>query len=363
MLQPEYCRTRQRRLLKVMASEDVDAVVVGLPHHVYYFTGYRPFWLHEAAFMLRADGEATLVCGKDPDGRVAADTVQTYESNWLGTQRPDQAALAAGGLVDDLRDSDVIGLDASPVGSQVAIRYAHAKEFDEHLWALRRRKDPDEIALMRRAIACTEAMHRRAREIIEPGVPELYVYGELHSAAVKQAGEPLQPAYLGNDYACGVPGGPARWDRLAGDGELYILDLGPAYRGYFSDNARTFCVNRKPTDEQYKAWEHVTSCLKIVEHMARPGRRCVEIFDAVDQHLRLVRRSGMGHHLGHGVGLQAHEYPHLNPEWDDVLMEGEVFTAEPGQYSNELRGGIRIENDYLVTRSGVEKMIATPLEM
>jgi Xaa-Pro aminopeptidase len=360
MLQPEHCKSRQRRLLDVMAAEDVDVVVVGLAHHVYYFTGYRPFWLHESAFMLRADGESTLVCGKDPDRRAAADTVRTYESNWLGTQRPDQAALAAAGL-DDLRDSDVIGLDASPVGSQVAIRYAHAKEFDEHLWALRRRKDPDEIALMRKAITCTEAMYRRAREIIEPGVSELTVYNELHKVAVEVAGEPLAPAYLGNDYACAAPGGPPRAGHAAQAGELYILDLGPAYRGYFSDNARTFSVDRNPTDIQMNAWKTVTDVFPIIERIAKPGVRCRDLFDAIDAHYRDRTGNGFPHHLGHGVGLQPHEFPHLNPKWDETLMEGEVFTCEPGMYTPELRAGMRIENQYLVTANGVENLTPFPL--
>jgi Xaa-Pro dipeptidase len=69
------------------------------------------------------------------------------------------------------------------------------------------------------------------------------------------------------------------------------------------------------------------------------------------------------HHLGHGVGLQPHEYPHLNPMWDDVLMEGEVFAAEPGLYGLELAGGIRIENNYLVTASGVENLLSSPMEL
>ena len=69
------------------------------------------------------------------------------------------------------------------------------------------------------------------------------------------------------------------------------------------------------------------------------------------------------HHLGHGVGLQPHEYPHLNPKWDDVLLEGETFTAEPGLYGPQLNGGIRLENLYHVTATGVENLIAAPLEL
>ncbi len=71
----------------------------------------------------------------------------------------------------------------------------------------------------------------------------------------------------------------------------------------------------------------------------------------------------MPHHLGHGVGLQPHEFPHLNLKWDDVLLEGEVFTAEPAQYAAELHAGIRIENQYLVTASGVENLVGFPMDL
>ena len=91
------------------------------------------------------------------------------------------------------------------------------------------------------------------------GGVELHVFNELHAAAVEVAGEPLS-AFLGNDYACGRAGGRRATRGLRRAGEIYILDLGPAYRGYFSDNCRGICVNGKPTDPQMKANELVTSC-------------------------------------------------------------------------------------------------------
>ena len=69
------------------------------------------------------------------------------------------------------------------------------------------------------------------------------------------------------------------------------------------------------------------------------------------------------HHLGHGIGLFPHEAPHLNPNWDDTFQEGETFTAEPGLYAPELRAGMRIENNYLVTHDGVECLTDFPLEL
>jgi Xaa-Pro aminopeptidase len=69
--------------------------------------------------------------------------------------------------------------------------------------------------------------------------------------------------------------------------------------------------------------------------------------------------------LGHGIGLFPHEGPHLNPslEWDDLFEEGDVFTVEPGLYTPAMRAGIRLENDYLVTATGVELLSNFPLEL
>jgi Xaa-Pro dipeptidase len=97
--------------------------------------------------------------------------------------------------------------------------------------------------------------------------------------------------------------------------------------------------------------------------MAKPGARCRDIYSAAQEHLMQKIGKEIPHHLGHGVGLQPHEFPHLNPKWDDTLIEGEIFTAEPGIYGPELNGGIRIENQYLVTADGVENLVNFPTEL
>jgi Xaa-Pro aminopeptidase len=365
MLTPILSRQRQKPLLYLMQRRKYDAIFVGAPHHVYYLAAHWTHYLHLSCLAILADGRSILVTANQPNKAAAADDLLTYEANVRGTLRQEQAWMMGQLLKEEvLRKYDIgrIGADASVVTSALAMQFdGPREEIDDDLFQMRRVKYPDELELMSKAIQCCQAMYRRAGEIIEPGVPELEVFGQLHTAAVLEAGEPLGPTYLGNDYACGVAGGPARGGRVAQEGELYILDLGPAYRGYFSDNARTFAVNRKPTDAQHKAWERVVGCFKIVEEMAKPGVYCVDIFNAVDEYLKSARGEGMGHHLGHGVGLSPHEFPHLNPDWDDRLMEGEVFTAEPGEYSDAIGGGIRIEQDYLVTKDGVQPMIHTPL--
>ncbi len=348
-----------------MQRRKLDAVVVGMPHHVYYFSAMRTHWLQDAAFALMSDGRTWLTSANKPAENAAADEAISYEASWHGTQRQEQPAVIAQQVVEHLRSRSAkrVGVDASAVTSQVALMLAvGAEPIDADLWQMRRRKDADELELMKTAIRATEAMYARARELIEPGFEELTLFGQLHEGAVKSTGEPMT-ALLGNDYACGAGGGPPRKSRVAKDGELWVLDLGPTYRGYFADNCRTFAVNGKPTDEQMKASTAIIEVLAIVERMAKPGVRCRDLYEAAAAFLLEQTGNKLPHHLGHGVGLQPHEYPHLNPKWDDVLIEGDVFTAEPGLYGPHLAGGIRIENDYLVTANGVTNLLNYPLEL
>ena len=69
------------------------------------------------------------------------------------------------------------------------------------------------------------------------------------------------------------------------------------------------------------------------------------------------------HHLGHGIGMNPHESPRLNPNWDDHFAVGDVFTVEPGLYAPELAGGVRLEQNFVVTPSGVEAFSTFPLDL
>ena len=100
--------------------------------------------------------------------------------------------------------------------------------------------------------------------------------------------------------------------------------------------------------------------LDHVEATARPGTSARALFQEAESILSECPVGIFNHHLGHGIGLFPHEAPHLNPAWDDTLEVGDVFTAEPGLYAPELAAGLRIENDYLVTPTGVECLSKFP---
>ena len=363
LLDLDCCRDRQARLRRHMAADKLDLVVVTTPEHVAYLTGHR--WDHRFAPLaaMRSTGEVLLVCPDRPVERAAADEVRTYEAKWRSTLRNDQREAAAAVLADWLRAGPRpgrVGVEFSACPPHVVRTFdaAALADIEPELLRLRRRKDPDELALLGRAIAASGAMVARARELVAPGIDELTVFSALQEAAVAACGEMLTGT--GNDYACGARGGPPR-PRPCQAGDLFILDLGPAYRGYFADIARVIAVDRRPTDEQLAAWERVCGALAIVERTAKPGVRCRDVYEEVRQWLAAAPVGSWSSHLGHGIGLAVHEGPHLNPAWDDVLEEGDVIAVEPALYDPALRCGLRIENDYLVTAEGLRTLSPFPL--
>jgi Xaa-Pro dipeptidase len=354
----EQCRTRQQRLRETLTTLQADRAILVSAENVQWLTGFRPHPLMRAVAVLEVDGDCLLVApGGEPDHH-AADRVRTFESQWLCTLRQDQLQAA-------MRQVPASGqrtaCEHSMLGAAVQAEFSSEPiDLDHALWDLRRRKDADELQMIRHAIACTDAMYRRARDIIRPGITELDVYCQLHTAAVLAAGEPLTA--LGNDFQCNSPGGPPR-NRPALAGELMILDLGPAYRGYYADNCRTFSVDGQPTDEQLRAREVVISVFELVAEHVRPGASCRELFERSRQILDEYQPGAFFHHLGHGIGLYPHEAPHLNPNWDDRFAEGDVFTAEPGLYTEHLHAGIRIEENFRVTADGIEQLTSTPTKL
>ena len=351
----EACRGRQRRLLDLMQELELELVVVTQREHVQWLAGPHYGFVFQPAAALSADGHLTLVAPSKPPEVAAADTIVTYEAKWHSTLRNDQRQASTQVLLETLdtaTDAARVGLEFSTCGIDLAAALVgELFDIEPLMYELRRRKDPDELARLRHAIAATGAMYARAREIIRPGVSELTVFNELQTAAVDSLGEMLTGT--GNDYQCCSRGGPPRKEVTAQAGELYILDLGPAFRGYFADNCRTIAVS-EPTEVQQQAWEAIAGVFALVEKQVKPGVSCKALFEEVQAHLDRAPVGVFNHHLGHGIGLFPHEGPHLNPFWDDTFAEGDVFACEPGLYAPELNAGIRLENDYLVTATGVE---------
>jgi Xaa-Pro aminopeptidase len=358
------CRGRQRRLLDAMASEGVELVVLSRRESVQWLTGVNIRAPYEPLAAIDAGGRVTLVLpSRQVSLTAAADDVIPYEEKWHSSLRDVQQQASATALHTAARVVPKrIGCEYGSFGLHLAAGWdATTIDVEPTVFALRRHKDADELRMMRRANEANQAMYEVARQIVRPGVNELDVYTELYAAAVKTLGEP--PTYIGQDYRSGARGGAAR-DRAAEAGELYILDLGVGFRGYYSDNCRTLAVSGEPTAAQQRAWEAVKAVFPLVESTIKPGASCRQLFETVQKQLDELLPWVFDSHLGHGVGLAPQEGPHLNPFWDDTFAAGDFLAVEPGLYHEaDLRHGVRLEQNYLVTDDGVELWTAWPIEL
>lgn len=360
MLTLEGCKARQNRLRDLLSAQGLDGALITAREHVYYFTNFRAHWNHACAALIETGGKTTLLGWKPKREDLAASDFLEYPAHKFSTMPMNQAALAATAMAKAMPGGKRLGVDLEGPAALARLACPDAADLTPAIHRLRKRKDGDEISALRRSIDVTEAMYVWVKANIRPGLDELDFYAGIRSAAIAAAN--CDPERFGNDFRAAEGGGAPRRRRMNA-GELFVLDSGPSIDGYHADNCRTFAVDRKGTDAQHKACEKIIATLSFCEGRIKPGLSAKQLFADAKAFLADAGHSGLCHHLGHGIGLQPHEAPQLNPEYDAVFEAGDVFTMEPGLYSKELNAGIRLEQDYLLTEQGLERLMSFPLTL
>ena len=232
--------------------------------HVHYLTGY---WHASGntvvAAVIPAEGPVTLLAPGRPEG-TAADACLTYQAAKLCT------------LVDD-QTGELLRVAAPLLDGRVGcdVRLTGTADLLPILYALRRTKDADEVAMLRQAIACCDAAYARAKALLQPGVSEMHLYAEMLAAASEAAEEPI--GEFGNDFQSGNRGGLPR-PRAIEAGEMAIYDLTVIYRGYACDLCRSFVVGGRPSAAQQEAYRLISAALDYVEATVKPGVSCRALF-------------------------------------------------------------------------------------
>ena len=229
---------------------------------------------------------------------------------------------------------------------------------------LRAVKDDEEIAILREAGRRISAVARRAREWVVPGVSELEVAAAV-DGAMRQAGFE-RPAF--ETIVASGPNGAlphARpTARILTSGEGVVLDFGGVYDGYCVDLTRTLHLGPMPAGFA-RIFEAVRDAQRAAIARVAPGIAPADI-DGAARHVLEERGLGeaFGHGTGHGLGLEVHEEPRISKfaPPGEPLAAGMVFTIEPGAYLPGV-GGVRIEDDVLVTHGGCELLTDVPVEL
>jgi Xaa-Pro dipeptidase len=356
MLTAEGCKQRRQRFLQALGPmPDSDYLLLADPIHLMYLANFHvdPFSLgggFRGYLLLRRDGYTKLIHeNRLPESVNEAHVDECRVVPWYDAQSPAHGPRQLAPLEavnptgPGLRIHDRVGDPYAPT----VIRA---------LADLRRRKDPDEITLMRRCMHATDAGHAWGRANIKPGMTELDVYRGVNSACIADAG---QSVIVYGDFA--VSPGPQRkggppTDRVLEPGDMFILDYSVVIGGYRSDFTNTLVVGKQPTADQQRLCDLCKAAMAAGENELRAGAACLDVYNAVRD---VFDKAGVAehfpHHAGHGLGLTHPEAPYLVRHATETLVAGDVITLEPGLYINGI-GGIRIEHNYLITAKGYERL-------
>jgi Xaa-Pro aminopeptidase len=201
---------------------------------------------------------------------------------------------------------------------------------------------------------------------VRPGTAEREVAGAIE-AAMRAAGYERQAfdTIVASGPNAALPHHRAG-DRQLQSGDLVVLDFGGVLDGYCCDLTRTVCIGA-PSLQARQVYDAVLAAQRAAIASVKPGVDAVSV-DAAARQVLEARGLGeaFGHGTGHGLGLDVHEEPRVaraRPDVPNVALEpGMVFTIEPGAYLPGW-GGVRIEDDVLVTASGYEILTPIPREL
>jgi Xaa-Pro dipeptidase len=359
----EERRARLDRARGLMQTNGLDAMILAGGTSLVYFTGMR--WGNSerlTCVMIPVNGNAVIITPKFEEERTLEQArtgplgtgtqVLTWEEDYSPYDRVAQALKGA-------------GLTTGKIGVEETIKYAFTEGIATASPAMRLAgatpvtagcrmiKDEHEIALMRLASQATLKCYEAVYHAIQPGMTQDEV-SDLISAGYGRLGFPGYASVQVGEYTA-LPHGSATPQTIR-EGTIIMIDDGCTVEGYQSDITRTFVIG-KATDKMKKVFDIEHAAQTAALKAARPG---VEA-QAVDAAARkVIEDAGYGpgykyfsHRVGHGMGMDGHEWPYLVKGNTLKLRPGMTFSDEPGIY---IQGefGVRLEDDMHITAAGAE---------
>jgi Xaa-Pro dipeptidase len=357
-------REQAHALLK---EKNIDQAIFGRRETITWLTGFMPpmqtgpnLFGAGNALLWYERGEFTLIVVNQHEGVAAAFAnepnarVMSYEGYTL-----EPAITSAHNLVEALKAAGVgrqgtMGIERAFVSDLVSetLDRSTIVGIDGWLEPLRAVKTAEEIEVLRRNFALTDAAHAAARGAVVAGKREIDVWNAAHSAVQSKAGRCV---LLGNDCVAGyrqqnIGGWPE--DLEIHPGDSIIVDISVVLDGYWSDSCATYYAGER-LPEKAKLHQTVREALDFASSLLRPGAVAGEIDRQVREFMTMKGQEVYPHHTGHGIGTSGHESPRLVPGCPEVLQPGNVVAVEPGIYlPSEI--GIRLEDVYLITADGAE---------
>ncbi len=343
-----------------MAEKGVDGLLLSSMVNRHFVAGYN---VHEGLAVISQTGARYFTDSRYIE--VAQNNLYGFEVIMVGRGISYHDLLKAavvdfgitrlGFEANDMRVSDYKGYQSVLEGVEFV-------ECQDIFPKLRGVKTPEEIAIMKKAQAVTDAAFAEMLTVIKEGMTELEVAAELVYRLRKHGGEnvsfePIVVSGPNSSMPHGVPG-----ERKLQAGDFLTMDFGVKVQGYCSDMTRTVAIGYA-TDEMKKVYDIVLKAQQAGIAATRAGVPGCQIDGAAR---KVITDAGYGDYFGHGyghsLGLQIHETPSPNASNQEPMPAGAVCSAEPGIY---LPGkfGVRIEDVVVITEDGCEDITKSPKEL
>ncbi|WP_394188415.1 M24 family metallopeptidase [Paenisporosarcina quisquiliarum] len=350
-----------------LKEHNIDAAFITTPDNVFYISGFRSN-PHERLLgvLVFQDAEPLMILPKMevPDAKNAG-----WNFDVVGHQDTDQPWQLLKQAIENKKVTpSKIAIEKShmTVERLEAIQELYPDvtftRLDDQLNSMRVVKDANELAILREAAAYADyAIEVGVSEIAE-GKTELEILTAIELALKKKGISHMSfdTMVLSGPKTASPHGKPG--DRKIQKGDLVLFDLGVIYKGYCSDITRTVAFG-EPSTKQKEVYETVRKAEQAAVDAVKPGVKAMEL-DKIARDI--ITEAGYGefftHRLGHGLGISVHEFPSVTGNNEMELIEGMVFTIEPGIYDPSITG-VRIEDDVVVTKDGVEVLTKYPKEL
>jgi Xaa-Pro dipeptidase len=360
-------RQRLERARELMTQNKLDAIFMIGGTSLVYFTGIR-WWNSErlGAFVLPQKGSAFFVCPAFEEDRAREQIAKgPFDANFdVRTWQEDESPYER--VAQGLRDRGIV---AGTLGMEERVTYVFSSGVAQAAPQLkianatpvtagcRMIKSAHELQLMTLANQVTLAAYKAAYESLQPGMTQ-NDFAQLVSQAHGRQGFQGSAGVQVGEYSA-LPHGSVT-PQVVREGTILLIDGGCSVEGYESDISRTFVLGKLaagPGDKMRHVFDVVHQAQAAALKAARPGVEA-QLVDAAAR--KVINDAGFGpnylhfaHRLGHGIGMDGHEWPYLVRGNTHKLMPNECFSDEPGVY---LRGefGVRLEDDMHITDDGAQ---------
>ncbi len=348
---------RVERLVKALNSQNLDGLLITNNYNLRYMTGFTG----TSGVAVVSQKEAVFITDFRYTEQASKQITGYRIVEHKGTIIEEIAAIVKELGIKSLGfEKDVVSYSMYEAYSKVIP--ADLVGVTDLIEKIRLVKTEDELKTIKAACQIADETFEHIIQFIKPGKTELEVSNELEFYMRKLGATSSSfDTIVASGVRSALPHGVAT-DKIIEKGDFVTLDYGALYNGYISDMTRTVAVG-EPSEQLKEIYQIVLEAELLGLEKFKPGMTGKEA-DAICRDYIKEHGYGdaFGHSTGHGIGLEVHEGPGLSFRSNITLEPGMVVTCEPGIYLPGV-GGVRIEDDTLITETGNEKLTHAPKEL